>query len=440
MLVLFETAQGYAFFKLHDDKKLGKVDKLIKTFEAGGEALDNLITLHHFEKFKSTSEAVDNAAALLESKIGKKLKKALKKCIVKQELVEELAVADPKLGTKIKDKFDINCISTNHVQELMSLIRNKVEHLIPEWSNEDDMVMQLGTAHGIGRYKLKFSPDKVDTMIVQAVSLLDDLDKELNNYIMRCREWYGWHFPELSKILPDHMTYVKTILTIGMRTAAAEADLSEVIEDEETANKVKEYAEISMGTDIADLDLENIKLLCQNIVELTEYRAQLFDYLRNRMMTIAPNLTILVGELVGARLISHAGSLMNLAKQPASTVQILGAEKALFRALKTKHDTPKYGLIYHAQLVGMSNTQVKGKMSRMLAAKAALATRVDALGDEPTNALGTEHRAKLEARLKMLEDGNLRSVNGFGRKRGTAKNDKVVEHKSKRFKFEPKEE
>lgn len=406
---------------------------MAKAFKKGGQELDKVISLHHFEKFKSTSEAVDNAAALLESKIGKKLKKAIKKSIIKQNLVEELAVADPKLGTKIKDKFDINCVSTNTVQELMSLIRNKVEDLIPEWSNDDDMVMQLGTAHGIGRYKLKFSPDKVDTMIVQAVSLLDDLDKELNNYIMRCREWYGWHFPELSKILPDHLTYVKTILTIGMRSSAATADLSEVVEDEETANKVKEYAEISMGTDIADEDLENIKFLCQNIIDLTEYRAQLFDYLRNRMMTIAPNLTILVGELVGARLISHAGSLMNLAKHPASTVQILGAEKALFRALKTKHDTPKYGLIYHAQLVGMSNTQMKGKMSRMLAAKAALATRVDALGDEPTNALGTEHRAKLETRLKMLEDGKLRTLNGAAKKR--SKTDKPVEHKSKRFKL-----
>lgn len=393
--------------------------------------------MHHFEKFKSTSEAVEGAASLLDSKIGKKLKKAIKKSIVKQNIVEELAVADAKLGAKIKEKFDINCVSTNAVQELMSLIRHKVEDLIPEWSNDDDMVMQLGTAHGIGRYKLKFSPDKVDTMIVQAVSLLDDLDKELNNYIMRCREWYGWHFPELSKILPDHMTYVRTILAIGMRSSAVNADLSEVIEDEEVADKVREYAEISMGTDIADEDLENIKYLCQNITELTEYRAQLSDYLRNRMMTIAPNLTILVGELVGARLISHAGSLMNLAKHPASTVQILGAEKALFRALKTKHDTPKYGLIYHAQLVGMSNTQMKGKMSRMLAAKCSLATRVDALGDEPSNALGTEHRAKLEARLKVLEDSKLRNLNGSSKKRN--KNDKM-EHKSKKIKFEQKEE
>lgn len=409
----------------------------MKTFNVGGKPLDDLISLHHFEKFKSTTEAVESAAALLKCKVGKKLKKAIKKSIVKQNLVEDLAVADAKLGSKIKDKFDINCISTNAVQELMSLIRTKVDDLIPEWSSEDDMVMQLGTSHGIGRYKLKFSPDKVDTMIIQAVSLLDDLDKELNNYIMRCREWYGWHFPELSKIIPDHLTYVRTILTLGMRTSAATSDLSEVIEDEEMQSKVKEYAEISMGTDIADEDLENIQFLCQNIIELTEYRAQLYEYLRNRMMTIAPNLTILVGELVGARLISHAGSLMNLAKHPASTVQILGAEKALFRALKTKHDTPKYGLIYHAQLVGQSNTQMKGKMSRMLAAKASLATRVDALGEEPTNALGTEHRALLETRLKMLEDSKLRVVNGAGGGgKRRSKPDKVYEHKAKKIKVE----
>ena len=95
---------------------------------------------------------------------------------------------------------------------------------------------------------------------------------------------------------------------------------------------------------------------------------------------------------------------MNLAKHPASTVQILGAEKSLFRALKTKHDTPKYGLIYHAQLVGQANMKMKGKMSRMLAAKTALAIRVDALGEETNADLGLEHRAKLETRLKHLEE------------------------------------
>jgi len=123
------------------------------------------------------------------------------------------------------------------------------------------------------------------------------------------------------------------------------------------------------------------------------------------MEAIAPNLTVLTGELVAARLISHAGSLINLAKQPASTIQIFGAEKALFRALKTKHDTPKYGLIYHASLVGSANQKLKGKISRSLAAKAALCIRVDALADDLDGNVGVLNRAALERRILKLEKG-----------------------------------
>jgi nucleolar protein 58 len=162
----------------------------------------------------------------------------------------------------------------------------------------------------------------------------------------------------------------------------------------------------------------------------------LYEYLRNRMNAIAPNLTILTGELVGARLISHAGSLINLAKQPASTVQILGAEKALFRALKTKHDTPKYGLIYHASLIGQAAPKHKGKISRVLAAKASLAIRVDALSDDTESGeidttVGYEGRAKVEARLRQLDGGTHMSAavtkNGANLKaKKTAKYDPVV--------------
>ena len=134
--------------------------------------------------------------------------------------------------------------------------------------------------------------------------------------------------------------------TIGFRTNAATTSLAHILPEELEAT-IKVAAELSMGTEISDSDIQHIHQLCDQIIAISAYRTQLSEYLRNRMSAIAPNLTALVGELVGARLISHAGSLLNLAKHPASTVQILGAEKALFRALKTKHDTPKYGLIYH---------------------------------------------------------------------------------------------
>jgi nucleolar protein 58 len=205
---------------------------------------------------------------------------------------------------------------------------------------------------------------------------------------------------------------------MGMRSNAAKTDLTDVL-PEEIEGAVKAAAEVSMGTEITPDDLENIQALAEQVVDFTEYRQQLSSYLSNRMKAIAPNLTALVGDLVGARLIAHAGSLTNLSKSPASTIQILGAEKALFRALKTKHDTPKYGLIYHASLVGQATGKNKGKIARVLAAKAALGLRVDSLStwgadqeqdnvEEPTeeerSALGVSARRYVENRLRAIEN------------------------------------
>jgi nucleolar protein 58 len=226
----------------------------------------------------------------------------------------------------------------------------------------------------------------------------------------------------MQAIVNDNAQYAKVVLAAGFRTNFKTTDMSAIFEDETHETQNKTAAETSMGTEIADMDIINIQALAEQVLSMTEYRIQLFEYLKNRMNAIAPNLTILVGELVGARLISHAGSLMNLAKQPASTVQILGAEKALFRALKTKHDTPKYGLIYHASLIGQAAPKNKGKISRVLAAKAALATRVDALSDETADGvdttIGYEGRAKVEARLRQLEGGNGAVVSSFSNKNG----------------------
>lgn len=282
--------------------------------------------------------------------------------------------------------------------------------------------MSLGLSHSLSRHKLKFSPDKVDTMIVQAIALLDDLDKELNTYAMRVKEWYGWHFPEMGRILNDNLAYARVILAMGLRTNAAECDLSDIL-PEEIESAVKAAAEVSMGTEITTEDLSNIQALGEQVIDFTEYRQQLSSYLSARMAAVAPNLTALVGDLVGARLIAHAGSLMNLAKSPASTIQILGAEKALFRALKTKHDTPKYGLIYHASLIGQASGKNKGKIARALASKAAIGIRVDALADwsaegegkgdmiteEEKSMLGVTSRLRIERRLANLEGKPLRS-------------------------------
>ncbi|CAN4105776.1 unnamed protein product [Withania somnifera] len=323
MLVLIETPAGFALFKVLDEGKLSKVEDLSKEFTTFDSAR-KVVKLKAFSKFENTSEALSAATLLIDSKPSKGLRKFLKMHCEG----ETLGVADSKPGNKIKEEL-------------------------------------------------------VNTMIVQAIGLLDDLDKELNTYAMRVREWYGWHFPELAKIVQDNILYAKAVKLMGDRVNAAKLDFSE------------------------PLDLENIRDLCNQVLSFSEYGAQLYDYLESRMNTIAPNLTALVGELVGARLIAYGGSLLNLAKQPGSTVQILGAEKALFRALKTKHANPKYGLIYHASLIGQAAPKHKVTPNYHCHQILLLETRLRALeGKELTKSAGSaKGKPKIEVYDKDHKKG-----------------------------------
>ncbi|TGO89336.1 hypothetical protein BPOR_0114g00170 [Botrytis porri] len=413
LFILTETAAGLVLFKA--DKKLLKKDDVASEIETA-EGINGLLKLKQFQKFDSAATALEEVASLVEGKVSPMLASLLD--TLKDEKKASLAVADPKLGQAINKLpgLTLTPISDSKTNDIFRGIRDHLPSLIPGLLPEHISTMSLSLSHSLSRHKLKFSPDKVDTMIVQAISLLDDLDKELNTYAMRVKEWYGWHFPEMGKIVNDNLAYARVILKVGMRVNTSSTNLADILPEEiETA--IKAAAEVSMGTEITQEDLDNIKLLAEQVVGFTEYRQQLSSYLSARMQAIAPNLTELVGDLVGARLIAHAGSLMNLAKSPASTIQILGAEKALFRALKTKHDTPKYGLIYHASLVGQATGKNKGKIARMLAAKAAIGLRVDALSDwsaqgegkgddvddEERSALGVTSRAKIERHLRGLE-------------------------------------
>ncbi|CAM1509051.1 Fc.00g027900.m01.CDS01 [Cosmosporella sp. VM-42] len=407
LFVLAETPAGYGLFKAADKKMLKNEDLAAELGRP--EKLVEMLKLKKFVKFDSAAMALEEAAGLKEGKVPELLSSLLED--LKSEKKASLAVADIKLGTAISNlpQFNITPVSGSNTMDLFRGVREHLSSLIPGLLTENVDRMALGLSHSMSRHKLKFSADKVDSMIIQAVKLLDDLDKELNVYAMRTKEWYGWHFPEMAKILNDNLAYARVILHVGMRTKISESDLSEILPEEVEA-AIKAAAEISMGTEIMEEDLDNIKLLADQVIVYSDYRTQLSSYLESRMRAIAPNLTALLGYLVGARLIAHAGSLINLAKAPGSTIQILGAEKALFRALKTKHDTPKYGLIYHSSLIGQATGRNKGKIARMLAAKSALGIRVDALGeieddadDEERAILGLSARIKLENHLRKLE-------------------------------------
>lgn len=148
-----------------------------------------------------------------------------------------------------------------------------------------------------------------------------------------------------------------------------------------------------------------LKKLSGRLCQMIKYRENMQNYLKERLEVVTPNLASLIGENVGARLISHAGGLINLAKLPASTIQILGAEKALFRALKTKGNTPKYGLIYHSSYIGKATAQTKGRVSRSLANKLAMAARMDAFSLKPTNKVGEAFKGQMEERMLFFANG-----------------------------------
>ena len=153
----------------------------------------------------------------------------------------------------LKEEFGLTCKQNQQIDEMMRAIRYQLGSLLEFGDEENLKQMTLGVAHGLSRYRLKFSAEKVDTMIMQAICLLDDLDKEINNYMMRLREWYGWHFPELSKIITDNLIYTKTVKAIGQREKTSSVDLEGIL-PEDIEKDVKDAAEISMGTEISEVD------------------------------------------------------------------------------------------------------------------------------------------------------------------------------------------
>merc|ERR1712179_890310 len=310
----------------------------------------------------------------------------------------------------INDACGIKCSHIGVIPEVIRGIRQHFPKLVKGFTALSSDKAQLGLSHSYSRAKVKFNVNKSDNMIIQSIALLDQMDKDINTFCMRIREWYSYHFPELIKIVPENALYAKVVKLIKNRKELTQ-DMSEQLEailmDSSRAQAVIDASKSSMGMDISPVDLLNIDMFASRVIGITEYRKELSTYLRSKMSVVAPNLAVLIGDTVGARLISHAGSLTNMGKYPASTVQILGAEKALFRALKTKGNTPKYGLIFHSSFIGRAGAKNKGRISRYLANKCSIASRIDCFSEESTTIFGSKLKEQVEDRLKFYETGDL---------------------------------
>lgn len=231
---------------------------------------------------------------------------------------------------------------------------------------------------------------------------------------MRLKEWFSWHFPELAKIVSDNTTYCKLVHLIENRETLNEGlleELEEITADGDKAKEIVEASNASMGQDLNEADRAQIKMFSSKIVDMIEYREGLGTYLHNRMLAVAPNLSTLIGDNVAAKLISQAGSLVTLAKYPASTIQILGAEKALFRSLKSGGNTPKYGIIYNSSFISRAGIKNKGKISRYIANKLAIAARFDQFAVIPNSKMGEAMKQQVEDRLRFFASGEKPKTN-----------------------------
>lgn len=313
-----------------------------------------------------------------------------------------IVIEDPDIGKVFIEKgYQIEVISG---AEPIIKLRSQLASIAVDLKfveNEDEyseFVHKLSLE--LTRRKLRRYAQKRDLLAIQAIRAVDDIDKTLNLFAARLREWFSIHFPELDDIVRDHYEYAKIVAYIGLRDYMNVEALTKLGIPEGRAKRIAEVAKKSIGADLSEMDLKVIQKVANIWLDLYSLRQELTGYISQVMKEVAPNVTALVGPLLGARLLSLAGSLEELARLPASTIQVLGAEKALFRALRTGGRPPKHGVIFQFPEIRRSPRWQRGKIARALATKLAIAARVDYFTGRY---IGDELKKKLMERIEEIK-------------------------------------
>jgi nucleolar protein 56 len=244
--------------------------------------------------------------------------------------------------------------------------------------NEQDALQALREfAINLSSSRVKEASEKLDLHIIQSINALDELDKIINTVGARMREWYGLHFPELDNLVSSLLVYAQIVSKAGLRENIIVEILQSIGLPEKKIEVILDAAKRSKGGDMTLENLAIVKRLADEVIVQSDLRRVLADHIEVAMETVAPNVKELLTAAVGARIISKAGSLARLATLPASTIQILGAEKALFRALKTGARPPKHGLLFQHPLIHSAPKWQRGKIARAVASKVAISARID---------------------------------------------------------------
>jgi len=275
------------------------------------------------------------------------------------------------------ENIDVKLMSDSRQNEIN---QNKLD-LIIKFGLSDDRDELAGIlqkfAINLSSMKVKETSEKLDLHLVQAVNTLDEIDEIINTISTRIREWYGLHFPELDYLLQNIITYANIVRDAGSRENITKELLSQLEVPEKKIELIQQAISKSQGGDLTVESSESLKILASEVLKLSELRTNLSSTIENLMEILAPNLKNILTAIIGARLIAKAGSLLRLAQMPSSTIQIIGAEKALFRALKTGTRPPKHGLIFQHPSVNSAPKWQRGKIARALSSKLAIAVRID---------------------------------------------------------------
>jgi nucleolar protein 56 len=327
LFTLLEAAAGYALFEVVAFEEIGGLLEGSKDTVTDLARFGRAIKLKAFNPFESAAEALENANAISEHAMTGTLHNFLEMNLPKAKKSSKktpafsLGIVDPALATAIADGLGVSCRSDDTIREITRGCRLHLDTFIKGLASGAAEKAQLGLGHSYSRSKVKFNPARADNMIIQSIGLLDQLDKDVNTFAMRVREWYSWHFPELKDIVKDNIMFARAAAFIqdknslfqaktGEDTSEASPEeqklpgLTEIVGDEETAKAVVAAARTSMGMGCSPVDMLNIVNFTQRMVKLAEYRKQLSVYLSDKMAVVAPNLSALIGDTVGARLIS----------------------------------------------------------------------------------------------------------------------------------------
>ncbi|MCH7902716.1 C/D box methylation guide ribonucleoprotein complex aNOP56 subunit [archaeon] len=270
-----------------------------------------------------------------------------------------------------------------------------------------------------------------ETHIIKSVNLLEDIDSSSNLLIEQLREWYSVYFPELDSVVSDNEKYVELVYSVGERKNFTQKEVAKIVKDTGTVTKIVEKAKKSIGTDIDKEDLAEMQTLALNSHNLRQERAYLAKYIERGMQTELPNFTELAGAIIGAKILSQAGSKKKLAFMPASTIQLIGAEKALFLHIKTGVKGPKYGYLFQHPLVKTAKTENKGRLARSLAAKLAIAAKKDYFGNRSS---ASDMKKELDERAKELQE---RKPGKKPKTKVTVRRDTSKFARNKKRKFKP---